>query len=117
MKEGSIVLTNVLQADGKFKIRPALLLRYMPPFNDCLVCGISTQLHHQVKSFDEIAYPHKTEFMNSGLKQVSLIRLGFLAVIPTLAIIGIIGNISEQLRQDLLGRLAEYLILQKKQVL
>jgi len=80
-------LTNVLQADGKFKIRPALLLRYMPPFNDCLVCGISTQLHHQVKSFDEIAYPHKTEFMNSGLKQVSLIRLGFLVIIGQLTTI------------------------------
>ena len=43
MKEGDVVLTPVPQADGQIKNRPALFLRTMPPFNDALVCGISTQ--------------------------------------------------------------------------
>jgi len=42
------------QADGKIKIRPALILRIMPNYNDLLVCGISKQLHQCVKEFDEI---------------------------------------------------------------
>jgi mRNA interferase MazF len=54
MKEGDIVLTSILQADGQKKNRPALFLREMPPFNDLLVCGISTQIHQEVAGFDEI---------------------------------------------------------------
>jgi len=42
MKEGRIVLTPILQADGKMKNRPALILRVMPAYGDFLVCGIST---------------------------------------------------------------------------
>ena len=44
MKEGDIVLTPLPQADGQIKNHPALFLRAMPPFNDALVRGISTQL-------------------------------------------------------------------------
>ena len=44
MKEGDIVLTPLSQADGQIKNRPALFLRAMPPFNDVLGCGISTQM-------------------------------------------------------------------------
>lgn len=54
MKEGDVVLTPVPQADGQIKNRPALFLRTMPPFNDALVCGISTQLQQQVAGFDEV---------------------------------------------------------------
>lgn len=42
MKEGDVVLTPVPQANGQIKNRPALFLREMPPFQDALVCGIST---------------------------------------------------------------------------
>jgi mRNA interferase MazF len=48
MKEADIVLTPILQADGKTKNRPALILREMPRFKDFLVCGISTQLHSRL---------------------------------------------------------------------
>ena len=54
MKEGDIVLTPLPQANGQSKNRPALFLRAMPPFDDALVCGISTQLHQQVAGFDEV---------------------------------------------------------------
>ncbi|MBE2202264.1 MAG: type II toxin-antitoxin system PemK/MazF family toxin [Anaerolinea sp.] len=53
MKQGDIVLTPLPQANGQVKNRPALFLRVMPPFNDALVCGISTQLRQQLPNFDE----------------------------------------------------------------
>ena len=42
MKEGDVILTPILQADAIAKNRPALILRELPPFQDLLVCGIST---------------------------------------------------------------------------
>jgi len=44
MKQGDVILTSMPQADGQVKNRPALFLRILPPFDDALVCGISTQL-------------------------------------------------------------------------
>jgi hypothetical protein len=42
MTEGDIALASLPQADGHIKNRPVLLLRRLPPFDDFLVCGIST---------------------------------------------------------------------------
>ena len=44
MEEGEIALASVRQADGETKLRPVVLLRRMPLFDDFLVCGVSTQL-------------------------------------------------------------------------
>jgi mRNA interferase MazF len=82
MKESDVVLTPVPQADGSIKNRPAILLREIPPYKDFLVCGVSSQLRQQVKGFDEIISPSDSDFSSSGLETESLIRLGFLAVIP-----------------------------------
>ena len=91
MKEGDVVLTPLPQANGQSKHRPALFLREMPPFGDALVCGISTQLQQKVAGFDEIIGPFDVDFGGSGLRTDSLIRLGFLAVIPRNKISGSIG--------------------------
>lgn len=110
MKEGDVVLTPVPQANGMIKNRPAIVLREMPPFNDLLVCGVSTQLHQKVKDFDEVISSADTDFAASGLKSKSLIRLGFLAVLPAANIIGSIGSISSERHKRLLKTLADYLI-------
>ena len=109
MKEGDIVLTPVPQADGSTKIRPAILLREFPPYKDFLVCGVSTQLHQDVKGFDEIISTSDPDFASSGLKAESLIRLGFLAMLPRAKIAGSIGSISDERRDRLLTSLAYYL--------
>jgi mRNA interferase MazF len=88
MKEKDVVLTPVPHADGSFKNRPAILLRELPPYKDFLVCGISSQLHHEVKGFDDIISPSDVDFRSSGLRVESLIRLGFLAVLPRSKILG-----------------------------
>lgn len=102
-----MVLTPVPQADGSVKNRPAILLRELPPYKDLLVCGVSTQLHQQVKGFDEIISPSDPDFAPSGLKSESLVRLGFLAVLPRAKIAGSIGSISSKRHRRLLNTLAD----------
>ncbi len=111
MQEADVVLTPVPQANGAIKNRPAIILREMPPYKDLLVCGISTQLHQRVPGFDEIISPSDTDFVASGLRAESLIRLGFLAVLPRLNIIGSIGSISSERHHRLLKTLSDYLII------
>jgi mRNA interferase MazF len=114
MKEGDIVLALLPQTDGRGKYRPAVVLRRMPGFGDLLVCGVSTQLRQQVVDFDEIIEPSHADFKMSGLKAPSLIRLGFLAVLPVSSFLGPIGSISGQRHQRLLSRLSEHLQLKDK---
>jgi mRNA interferase MazF len=110
MRESSVILTPITQANGRIKNRPAIVLRYIPPHNDVLVCGVSTQLHHYVEDFDEIISVNDSDFSSSGLLSKSLIRLGFLAVLPTNRIIGTIGYIAPERHQRLLKALSKYLI-------
>ena len=110
MKEGDIVLTPIPQADERVKNRPALFLRAMPPYGDALVCGISTQLHQKVAGLDEIVSAQDDDLALSGLVAESLIRLGFLAVIPQSRLIGSIGSISLDRHRRLLENLSRYLV-------
>jgi mRNA interferase MazF len=110
MREGDLVLTPIPQANGQVKNRPVLVLREMPPFHDLLVCGISSQLHQQVSSFDETIVPSDPDFAASGLRTASLIRLGFLALLPRRTIIGSIGAIAPDRHARLLRTLSSYLI-------
>lgn len=109
MTEGNVALTPLPQADGRSKPRPAILLRQLPPFSDWLVCGVSTQLHHLVVDFDDVIEPLHSDFGGSGLKATSLIRLSFLAVLPSDALLGVLGSISPERHWRLLQRLASFL--------
>ena len=110
MKEANIALARLPQADGILKPRPIVILREMPKYRDFLVCGISTQLYQEVKNFDEIISPNDSDFVGSGLKAESLIRLGFLNVLVRKDILGIIGEISAERHQRLLKNLSDYLV-------
>jgi len=110
MKEAEIVIAVFPQADSSLKRRPALILREMQPFRDFLICGISTQIRQKVEDFDEIISPVDEDFAASGLEAESLIRLGFLLVLPRNQIIGSIGFISEERHKRLLKNLSDYLI-------
>lgn len=110
MKEGDLVILPMPQADGTIKDRPAVILREMPSFRDLLICGVSTQLRQAVPNFDELISPSDADFVSSGLKQESIIRLGFLAVVPRSKIVGAIGAISSERHKRLLQRLSDYLV-------
>ena len=109
MREDDVILTPIPQANGVIKNRPAIFLREMPPYRDLLVCGISTQLHQQVKGFDETITSGDTDFVTSGLLSDSLIRLGFLTMLPRKRIIGSIGTISQERHERLLKSLSAHL--------
>ena len=90
VKEGDVILTQIPQSDGTMKTRPALVLRELPPFRDLLVCGISTQTHQAVRGFDELMLRADSDFSDSGLIADSVVRLGFLAVLPRSKVAGTI---------------------------
>lgn len=109
IKEGDIILAPLPQADGRLKNRPALVLREMPGYGDLLVCGISTQLREAQEAFDEMIAAGDPDFAESGLLMDSLIRLGFLAVLPRWTIPGTIGKINGERHHRLLLKLSAYL--------
>ena len=67
MKAGNIVLVDFPQSDGRSKLRPVLILKLLPKYNDFLVCGISTQLNQYLKDFDEILSEQDIHFKQTGL--------------------------------------------------
>ncbi|MDX2304527.1 MAG: type II toxin-antitoxin system PemK/MazF family toxin [Microscillaceae bacterium] len=109
MNVGDIAKARLQQADGSYKLRPVLLLKQMPPFQDWLVCGISTQLRQFVVDFDILMDNTHPDFALSGLIAPSIIRLGFMAVLPDSIIQGTIGRISAETYQTLLQNLINHL--------
>jgi len=110
MKAGEIVLMVMPQTDGVIKKRPVVLLKQMPPYNDWLVAGVSTQLHQEVAGFDFVIKDTDTGFSATRLKASSLIRLGFLDVTEEKSFRGTIGTIDTKTVKLLLERLANYLL-------
>jgi mRNA interferase MazF len=106
MREGAIILTNLQQADGQYKLRPVLVLRQLPTYEDFLVCGISTQLHQEIIDFDVVLEAHP----DNGLRANSLIRLSFLAILSVSDRRATIGHIDSNIHRLLLSRLSNYLV-------
>lgn len=93
--EGQIVLFDFPKMDRPDPIlRPALVVRKAPgPYNDWLICMISTQLSRQVPGFDELIDENDVDFQSSGLKQSSIVRISRLAVVNVNLLSGTIGEI------------------------
>lgn len=93
--EGQIVLFKFPQTDQtKGKLRPALVLRRLPgPYNDWLICMVSSHLDQKVPDFDEIITPDDSDYKESGLKVPSLIRIGRLAVVDGDILLGKLGQV------------------------
>lgn len=116
MKEADIILTPLPQADGILKNRPALLLRELPPFGDFLACGISTQIRQAIPGFDDVISSADADFPSSGLVADSVVRLGFLAVLPRQRILGAIGEVAAVRHARLLRNLSKHLVADLKEV-
>lgn len=111
MKESDVVLAALPQADGKTKLRPVLLFRkFPPPYNDYLVCGISSQIQQMISDFDDLISISDSDYKQSGIIKESIIRLNILAVLSANTIAGTIGCISEHRHKRLLQRLSDYLL-------
>jgi mRNA interferase MazF len=108
MREGEIVLAVLPQADREQKYRPTLILRKMPN-GDFLVCTVSTQINKYIPEFDEIIRPSDDDFTRTGLRKESLIRLSFMAVVPSDRLGRSIGFVNDLVHQRLLSNLSNYL--------
>lgn len=93
---GQIVLFTFPNTSlSRGKLRPALVVGKLPgKFDDWLICMISTQDRHFIAGFDEKIAPSHGDFVNSGLKRASIIRVGRLAVVDSRELHGWIGDIS-----------------------
>jgi mRNA interferase MazF len=77
---------------------------------DIPVCGISTQVHQAVPGFDEVVSHADADFAGSGLLADSVIRLGFLAVLPRRKLLGGIGRVDRPRHARLLRNLSRHLL-------
>lgn len=74
------------------------------------MCGVSTKIWQEVKGFDELINEEDDDFAASGLLAKSVIRLGFLSLLPQKQMMGSIGFISPERRRRLLQNLTDYLL-------
>jgi len=110
-KPGDISLVRFPRVNlQRGKYRPVLLLSKMPgPFDDWLICAITSQLRHKVEEWDEVIEQADDDFKSSGLKVPSLIRLGKLATVEEAVLEGVLGEISSERLRRILKRLGDHL--------
>jgi len=108
---GDVVLIPLLQIGGtSSKLRPALLLADMPgPYQNLLICGISTQIHLLLANWDELIRSGDADFPGSGLHRDSAIRLSYLYAADHTEIAGIIGAVDPSRLKRLCQRLSDHL--------
>ena len=112
MKEaGQVVLIQFPYADlreGKF--RPALLLCKLPgKYDDWLTCMVTSQLRQYTPDFDHIIQEGDPDFVDSGLKMASVIRVGRLAVVEGELLLGAMGQISSERLRRIKSQVAEWI--------
>jgi len=109
-KAGDISLVRFPRTDlGVGKYRPVLLIAKMPgPFSDWLICAITSQFKHEIKNWDEKIGIKDEDFIISGLKVPSLVRIGKLATVEEDIFEGVLGKISSQRLKKILKKLGKY---------
>lgn len=98
MKPGDIVLIRFPEADWQSgKLRPALIIAISASrHRDLLLALISSRLHQATLGFDEIINTSDSDYITTGLKVASLIRLGRLTSVESSVINARLGNISPE---------------------
>ena len=98
MNVGDIGLIRFPQVDLKQgKLRPALVVAIsLSRHLDLLLALISSQLHQATPDFDEIINPSDLDYTNTGLKTISVIRLGRLTSVDASVINARLGSISSE---------------------
>ncbi|MBI5902854.1 MAG: type II toxin-antitoxin system PemK/MazF family toxin [Deltaproteobacteria bacterium] len=111
IQEGQITLFKFPQTDQTLgKLRPALVLRKIPgPYDDWLICMVSSQLSQELPEFDVVVYANDPDFEQSGLKTSSVIRVFRLAVVNKDTLLGSIGNISGERLNLIKSRLSSWI--------
>jgi mRNA interferase MazF len=98
MKPGDIVLIRFPQADLKQgKLRPALVIAIAPGRHpDLLLALVSSRIDQSTAGFDEIIDVTDSDYIATGLKVASIVRLGRLASVESSVVNGRLGSISNE---------------------
>ncbi len=109
--EGAIVLVSFPQTNhSPGKLRPTLVVKAVPgPYDDWLICMISSQTFHMINGIDEIITEEDTDFVPSGLKIQSLIRVTRLAVVSKEVLAGKIGRIDSNRLAGIQFKIAKWI--------
>ena len=108
---GQVVALRFPQTDlEEGKLRPARLLGKLPrEYDDWLICMISSQTRQYTTGFDELIQENANDFVESGLKITSVIRVGRLVVVSGEILIGAIGQVSSERLDRVKKHLADWL--------
>ena len=108
---GQVVLMSFPQVDlSPGKRRPVLLVAQVPgPYEDWLVCMLSTNLQQALPGFDEIVGSDANDFRKSGLRVPSAIRIARLAVVSVDTLVGTIGEIDDVRLRRIQETLADWI--------
>lgn len=109
MKPGDVVRWAFVQGDGQTKLRPAIIISAVPPFNDWLMCAVSSQVHRAVAGLDIVLDEQHADFQRAGLRMVSIVRVAQLTTLPDRSIQGALGSVSPATLELLKARLREWL--------
>ncbi len=111
MSPGDVLLIALPQiVGGPAKLRPALLLAELPgPYQNLLICGISTQLQQLQANWDDLVAATEADFKSSGLHRDSVIRLSYLHAADPSEIAGVIGAIDAGRLKRMRQRLSDHL--------
>jgi len=111
MKPGDIVLIRFPQANLQAgKLRPALVVALVPGSHaDVLLALITSRDYQAVSNFDEIIAPPDPDFLATGLKMRSIVRLARLATVEVSVINARLGMISQSRLARIRNRLIEWL--------
>lgn len=109
-RAGQIVLTPFPYTDlSSAKLRPVLMLRPASRFDDWLVCMVSSRIEQAEPGLDEVLSPIEPDFVVSGLKAPSVLRLARLAVLDGSLLAGSIGTIDDTRLSRIRQRLARWI--------
>lgn len=110
---GQIVLFKFPQTDLTIgKLRPALLLAALPnSYGDWLLCMLSTKSGQEIIGLDGVISPIDSDFILSGLKSESVIRVTRLAVVSEKLLLGKIGDISQERLVSVKKNIAKWLLM------
>lgn len=110
-KAGQVAILRFPKADLALgKPRPVLLVASVPgPYNDWLMCMISTQLQQALEGFDEVIDQSQSDFHSSGLRVASVVRVARLAMVSADVLVGAIGEIGPERLQRIRQKLASWI--------
>lgn len=98
MKPGDVVLVRFPQTDLETgKLRPALVVALSPGrHSDALLAMITSRVYQSIPGFDEMIELTDKDFVDTGLKTRSVVRLSRLASVEVSVINAKLGEVSDE---------------------